>query len=231
MLTGAVKDNFEADPRFARYEYSVPDVNKFSYLARQRRQAGVLGVATGGMPEQSARYRDLLSPLGIRDELRLSFVADGECWGACSLYRDAESSDFTDDDAATAAALSGVLAEGVRRALLVCSPVPTMVSDGPGVVLLDSADQVRSVSPTAQRMLSTVVDVGPGADDRLPAAVYAVAAASRAAAVGDETRMARVHVPTAASAQSSSGTAVHAGVVNAETFPSLSRARTRKQYV
>jgi hypothetical protein len=62
MLTGAIKDNFEADPRFPRYEYTVEDVNKFSYLARRRRPAGILAVATGGFPERSPRFRDLLRP-------------------------------------------------------------------------------------------------------------------------------------------------------------------------
>jgi len=196
MLTGAVKEQFEADPRFARYEYSVPDVNKFSFLALQRRPAGVLRVATGGMPEQSARYRDLLAPLGIADELRVAFLADGQCWGAVSLYRDKENDPFGDDDADVVATLSDVLGEGVRRALLVRPPQPEPVAGGPGVVLLDDRDQVRSVSPTAKTMLADVIDVGAGQAERLPAAVYAVAAQARASDLGAQ--LARVNVPTSA---------------------------------
>src|SRR5918911_4966473 len=94
MLTGAIKENFAAEPRFPRYEYSVDDVNKFAYLARQPRTAGILGQATAGFPEQSARYRDLLKPLGVARELRASFTAGGHCWGACALYRDAGKPDF-----------------------------------------------------------------------------------------------------------------------------------------
>lgn len=196
MLTGAVKEQFEADPRFARYEYAVPDVNKFSYLARRRRPAGVLSIATGGMPEQSARYRDLLAPLGIADELRVSFVVDGQCWGAASLYRDTGAEPFTDDDADSVAELSAVLAEGVRRALLVPVPRPQKAVGGPGVVLLDDHDGIHSVSPAARRMLAEVLDIGGGPSDRLPAAVFAVAAQARAATHEADATIARVNVPT-----------------------------------
>lgn len=192
------RSTFEADPRFARYEYAVPDVNKFAYLARRRRPAGVLGMATGGLPEQSPRYRDLLAPLGIGHELRLAFVVEGQCWGACSLYRGPDQSDFDEADAQFAASLSSVLGEGVRRALLVRAPQVAMVNDGPGVVLLDDRDTIRSASPAARQLLADVIDVGPGATDRLPVAVYAVAAAARAAADTDATpNLARLHVPTA----------------------------------
>ena len=196
MLTGAVKEQFEADPRFARYECSVPDVNKFSFLALQRRPAGVLRIATGGMVEQSARYRDLLMPLGIADELRVAFMVDGQCWGAVSLYRDGGTSPFDDREADVAATLSEVLGEGVRRALLVRPPQPETVAGGPGVVLLDDRGQVRSASPTAQAMLADVIDVGGGPADRLPAAVYAVAAQVRTSDASAQ--LARVTVPTSA---------------------------------
>jgi DNA-binding CsgD family transcriptional regulator len=196
MLTGAVKEQFEADPRFARYEYSVPDVNKFGYLARRRRPSGALGIATGGMPAQSARFRDLLAPLGIGDELRVSFVVQGQCWGAASLYRDAGAEPFTDDDADRIAELSEVLAEGVRRSLLLRAPQPEAVAGGPGVVLIDDLGAVRSVSPAARRMLADAVDVGAGPRDRLPAAVFAVAARARAVALDGDDGLARVSVPT-----------------------------------
>lgn len=195
MLTGAVKDHFEADARFARYEYAVPDVNTFAYLARRERPAGVLSAATGGLPTQSARYRDLLVPLGIEHELRAAFVLHGQCWGACALYRDPARPDFTETDAELLARLGPVLAEGVRRVLVLARPHPELVTHGPGIVILDEHDTVTSVSPTARRLAATMLDVGLGPADRLPAVVFAVAARVRAASESD-LPMARAHVPT-----------------------------------
>src|SRR5919204_4252299 len=44
---------------FWEYEFEVPDYNKFSDLARGRRQVADLHAATGGRPERSARWRHL----------------------------------------------------------------------------------------------------------------------------------------------------------------------------
>ncbi|MHB8669522.1 MAG: helix-turn-helix transcriptional regulator [Acidimicrobiales bacterium] len=183
MLTGAIRPGFDPDPRFGRYEYSVPDINKFAHLAHRRRTSGVLGEATHGHPASSARYRDLLAPLGIRHELRASFVADGRCWAACSLYRVDGRSDFSDDEAAFVASLSKPVAEGFRRALLIAALDQQRPIDGPGLVLLDDNDDVASVTPEARGWLDQLVEITkPSAAGRLPAPVYAVAARTRAIA-------------------------------------------------
>ena len=51
------------------------------------RKAATLSEATGGHPERSPRFRDLLAPAGIGPELRSAFVADGATWGALILVR------------------------------------------------------------------------------------------------------------------------------------------------
>lgn len=198
MFTGAIKDRFVADPRFPRYEYSIDDVNKFAHLARQRRPAGILSQATGGMPQQSARYRDLLEPLGIGDELRVAFVADEHCWGGCALYRNAGAPDFAEDDATLMAQLSPVLAAGFRGAILVSGLSQAADDDAPGLVLLDSHDRIRSITPAAERLLCGLVEVGIASAGRLPSAVYAVAACARIAADGTDTgtSVARVRART-----------------------------------
>src|SRR5436305_12842254 len=64
-------------PTLADNEYAVDDVNKFARLAQMARKAATLADATGGHPERSARFRDLLTPAGLGPELRSAFVADG----------------------------------------------------------------------------------------------------------------------------------------------------------
>ena len=49
-------------PILANNEYAVEDVNKFDQLARATRKAATMSEATGGHPERSPRFRDLLTP-------------------------------------------------------------------------------------------------------------------------------------------------------------------------
>src|SRR3954452_21823770 len=52
-------------PVLAENEYAVADVNKFAALARAPRKAATMTEATGGRPERSPRFRNLLTPAGI----------------------------------------------------------------------------------------------------------------------------------------------------------------------
>jgi hypothetical protein len=72
----------------------------------------------------SPRYRDILRPNGFRDERRFTLLDDGACWGWIALYRSGESGDFESQHAELAASLSQLLAEGLRRAILLAA-VPT----------------------------------------------------------------------------------------------------------
>src|SRR5438045_6926979 len=57
-------------PVLANNEYQADDVNKFAGLARAQRKTATLSQATGGRPERSARFRELLTPAGLGPELR-----------------------------------------------------------------------------------------------------------------------------------------------------------------
>ena len=71
----------------AKHEYVVDDVNKWWFLARSGRLAGATSLATHGDPTRSARHRSH-EAYGIDDELRVSFVVDGNYWGAAGLLRE-----------------------------------------------------------------------------------------------------------------------------------------------
>jgi hypothetical protein len=62
-------------PVLANNEYAVDDVNKFEQLARSQCKAATMSQATGGHPERSPRFRDLLTRAGLGTELRSAFVA------------------------------------------------------------------------------------------------------------------------------------------------------------
>ena len=66
---------------FWEYEFEVPDFNKFTDLARGRRQVADLHAATGGRPERSARWRHLRTLMDVDAELRATFNAGDRGWG------------------------------------------------------------------------------------------------------------------------------------------------------
>jgi DNA-binding CsgD family transcriptional regulator len=168
-------------PVLANNEYAVEDVNKFDQLARSERKAATMSETTGGHPERSARFRDLLTPAGLGPELRGAFVADGATWGALILVRRAGAPEFEDAHVELLSKASLLLARAVRRGLIAeaCeSAVP--LSDAPGVIELDAAGELIRASSSAEPLLAelsgSTVDAGVRA-----ASIHAVASATRTA--------------------------------------------------
>lgn len=187
-------------PRLAQNEYFEDDVNKFVVLSRAASPVGILDEATGGRPERSARYRVLLEPNGFRHEMRTVFNRDGACWGGIALYRKS-AEPFCPAEASRLASVAGVVADGIRRGLLVTAlgdqessePSP----DTPGLVLLGVDNCVDAVSVQAERWLSDLVveSEDPSAHE-LPSVVYAVASHARRIGSGEvasEPASARAH--------------------------------------
>jgi hypothetical protein len=142
----------------AEHEYAVEDVNKWWFLARSGRYAGATSLATHGDLSRSVRHRSQAAR-GIGDELRGSFVVDGTYWGAAGFLRDEDEPWFTEEDVAFLASLSRLLAEGLRRALLVAVAPQDAPRIGPGVVVFDEGGQVESISPAAERWIEQLVEV------------------------------------------------------------------------
>lgn len=77
--------SYELRLRYCVNEHLADDVNKFRDLAIRRRPVGTLEDATGGRPQESRRFREILQPLGLGHELRLALVSHGACWGTLTL--------------------------------------------------------------------------------------------------------------------------------------------------
>jgi DNA-binding CsgD family transcriptional regulator len=184
LFTGVTKDSLEDETRLPYHEYALSDVNQWADLARGP-QVGILSEATGGAPEVSPRFRELLRPRGIAAELRAVFSAGGTAWGACGIYRDRHRPDFTPAEARLLARVGRLLADGYRRSLLLAgaglgaaggaAPAP----GGPGVVLLDGHGAVEAMDPVAREHLAAVGDRTPGPRADVPAVVRAVAQRAR----------------------------------------------------
>lgn len=168
-------------PILANNEYAVEDVNKFDQLARATRKAATMIEATGGHPERSARFRDLLTPAGLGPELRSAFVADGTTWGALILVRRAGEREFEERDVELLATASALFARAVRRGLIAeaCEAADTR-SEAPGFVELDAAGELLRASPSAEPLLAELS--GTTVEDGLRlASIHAVASATRMA--------------------------------------------------
>ena len=166
-------------PVLADNEYAVDDVNKFTALARAERKAATLSEATGGRPERSPRFRDLLTPAGVGPELRSAFVADGTTWGALILVRGAGRPEFEEREVDLLAGASSLFARAVRRGLVAeaAAPAPD-APEAPGVVELDAEGGLIRASSTAEPLLAELS--GTTAQEGVRAsAVQAVASATR----------------------------------------------------
>src|SRR5215207_4747468 len=173
-----IEDHF---PVVAHNEYAVDDVNKFAQLARAGRKAATISQATGGHPQRSPRFRDLLNPGGYGPELRSVFVADGSSWGSVILVRRAGQPEFQDRDVELVADASALFARAVRRGLVAeacesAEPVP----DAPAVIELDPSGELVSASSSADPLLAELSGSTPEAGARSPS-IHALAHATRTA--------------------------------------------------
>jgi DNA-binding CsgD family transcriptional regulator len=199
MITTVYGDSAPATPLLPRLEYGDQDVNQYAALARRSVTVGILSQATRGDRTRSRRFREVLEPMGIGDELTAAFVIDSMAWGCVRLYRHRGRPDFESTEAAFVAVISPALAEAFRRSLLLPGLAVHEVTGGPGVILLDDRDRIEAVSASAQHWLREVIDIPRTAETALPHPVYAVAARARSihkAADRASGRLARARVPT-----------------------------------
>jgi DNA-binding CsgD family transcriptional regulator len=179
LFTSAVRDEVlaQATPQFLEREFLKDDPVKFTRLARASSPVESLGMTTEGELARSERYREMLAPMDLGDELRAALVAGSKCWGFMCLHRERSSPDFTPVEAAFLARLVPHLAEGLRKALLLGGPRTARPRpEGPGLVLLADDLSLVAITPTAEAWLAEVPDSAWPSSLELPDAVYAVAA-------------------------------------------------------
>ncbi len=178
LATGCVVMGLEYDPgrdaTLFALEHTGEDVNRFVDVARANPPVAALHAATGGRPGTSRRYRELLAPLGICDEVRVALVDSRTCWGSLYAYR--RDGVFTAREVDLLGAVAGELAAGLRLCLLRAAAEQPGDGDEPGLLVLDAAGQVTTTTAAARRWLDLLG--GPG---QVPPVIRSVAAALRRA--------------------------------------------------
>jgi DNA-binding CsgD family transcriptional regulator len=162
---------------FLDNEFGRDDVNKFAHLAISTDSVGTLDHATRGDRATSARYREVLRPLGLGDELRVALVSSGRCWGVLCLHRADAPLGFTEPEIGLLRRLAPQLAEGLRKGIALFSNAPdASVAQGPGIIVLGRDLSVISINPQAERWLSNMGDADWPTSLELPIPIYAAAA-------------------------------------------------------
>ncbi len=182
LFTSAMVDDIlqSVAPQFIENEYLQDDVNKFASLVRGGQPIGGLVQATHQQLEQSQRYREILSPLGLGDELRAALVTREVCWGVLCLHRERSSPPFDAADADFLRRVIPPLAEGLRNGLLL-GAAAVESADAPGLLLLADDHSIAAITSRAERLLADVAEEDRSPVHGLPYAVHAVAAQLRAA--------------------------------------------------
>jgi DNA-binding CsgD family transcriptional regulator len=175
FISAAAEDPLAgATAQFLDNEFGRDDVNKFQSLAVGATHVATLDAATCGQRAASARFREIMAPVGLGDELRAALVTPAGCWGYLCLHRAGSPHGFTPAEVRLIGRLAVHLGNGCRQSLTVPHRNPVAAA-APGVVVLHPDLTVAAITGEAERWLAHIAGHRPG-PGRLPVAVYAVAA-------------------------------------------------------
>jgi DNA-binding CsgD family transcriptional regulator len=183
----------EAAPLY-ELEHGGPDIAKHAELARSRWPVRVLSEATKGEPERSARFRELLKPLGIGHEVRAAVREQGTTWGFMHLYRRRGKRDFDADDAAFVERVTRILAPALRDALVGPGVRAVASHAAPALVLVDEHNRLAEGTPGGHAWASAMRDPDLP-DGALPDAFVELAIWARALARDGSAEAARARIP------------------------------------
>lgn len=170
-MTGIEKD-LDREARLFELDFRDEEPASFISMIAEGRRSAILSEITGGRLEQAARYRELLAPFGVSDELRAVFSLDDRPWGSVTLYR--QVGVFRRSESELLERLSVPVARAFRHAMLWNAvPDPTGGALPPGVLQVHADGRVDAITVPASDWITR----GGAA---LLTAVQAVASAARA---------------------------------------------------
>src|SRR5262245_10763675 len=116
-------------------------------LARRDRNVGALRSEIDDVGD-SLRYREILGPAGVHDELMARFVVAGRCWGAVRIYRYGDDREpFTAENLERLENVTQSIAEGLRLAFLhAATRAAGDLEHPPGMVTVDGAGHVTAAT-------------------------------------------------------------------------------------
>jgi hypothetical protein len=189
LFTDALQDAVlqDATLSFLDNEFLKDDVNKFVSLASSQTPVRTLAQATARGLDDSPRYRDILAPRALGDELRAVLRTGSLSWGCLCLHRERGAPGFSAAEARFVADLAPHIAAGLRLSLLAGQAPGATDSPGPGLLVLAEDLSVVARTPLAERWLAEI-SFDPAGGVELPPPIYTVAARLRALERGHRRR-------------------------------------------
>ncbi|WP_165977900.1 helix-turn-helix transcriptional regulator [Nonomuraea diastatica] len=176
-----VENGLPADSisRLVEIELREPDYTKWVDMARAGTAAASLSGATAGDLDLSRRQREVRRPGGYSDELRAVLSSSTGTWGALTVFRETGSPHFSVSEVRLLSSLTGLVSDGLRRALL----LDDARADRPdtGMLVLDPDDGVDLANREAEQWVDEL-GYGERAGTRLPLVIRSVARQARAIA-------------------------------------------------
>lgn len=180
LVTSIYGEGCDIDPGdYMRWELLADDFIKTADVVRHPRGVLTLHEVTGGRPERSPIYVEVMAPHGLAQELLVALrSATGENWGTTRLNRAPGDPMFSEHEICFMVAAAPLLAEGVRRGLLVGEATEPERPDAPAMVVMTLDGEVEALSPSAPEWFSRLPD-DDGRQNGVPTSVLAAAAAAR----------------------------------------------------
>jgi hypothetical protein len=140
-------------PEWIAMEYAEKDVNQLTDVARSPSGISTLYEATGGNPSSSPRWHANMTYGGDQEMIAALRTRSGDVWGALGLYRQPDRPLFDADEKAFLSAVSPIMADAVRRALLIGESHDPEGPDAPGMIVLGPDWRPESMSPGVEAWL------------------------------------------------------------------------------
>ncbi|MBS1879237.1 MAG: hypothetical protein JST31_06975 [Actinobacteria bacterium] len=154
------------------YEFAAGEVGRFAELWGRGPALHALALATAGRPAESPRFREMIEPHGVADELRIALSDPFGHWSAAVLFSRRR---LDEDDLELVRAVLPSATVAVRLAaapLFVDGSAPA----APAVVVIDAEDRLRGADRVARELLARL---GVGGDGELPGVLTFLAAKAR----------------------------------------------------
>jgi hypothetical protein len=151
-MSGAEKDP-ENEAHLFRCEFSEDEPSTYHSLIGVGTDYAILSRATAGQVDRASRFREIFSPYGFTDELRVVLRIDGTAWGSATLLR--TGGRFEPRHAESVRAIARQAADGIRLALLRAAAArPEVVDEPPGIVLARPNGGVTPLTGPAEHWLA-----------------------------------------------------------------------------
>ena len=177
LVTSIYGQGCDVDPGdYMRWELLADDFIKTADVVHNPRGVLTLHEATDGQPDRSPIYVEVMVPNGMAQELLVALRSSaGETWATMRLNRAPAEPMFSEHEINFMSAAAPVMAEGVRRGLLVGEATEPERPDAPALVIMTLDGEVESLSPGAVEWFSRLPD-DDGRRDGVPTSVLAAAA-------------------------------------------------------